>query len=131
MFKTGDIVSWAEDPEFWIIIEQDLPNGSDSNAYLWRMRTKNDQGWPPKLMRASSKQINLVCRPYFFANQELIFRQYIVSVIKDAGARVHCEIISTSECRPSRLTESTPIVHQKMEILKSALVESNISIFIR
>jgi hypothetical protein len=129
MFQTGDIVKWSEDSTLWVVIEGYLPSETNYNVCMWKMRRKNDQGQLPKLMLASSRQLTLVCRPYFFTNQKLIFRQYNVIVIKDAGGRVRCGVISISECRPPRWWGLNSIVDREMEILRSALVESNISIF--
>ena len=126
MFQTGDIVYWHEDSEFWVIIESNMSNELDCNTHSWRIRRKNDNGRLPKCMVAFSCELYLACRPIFFADQKLIFHKYIVNVIKDAGTRVKCEIIGMSDCSVSDLLVLNGMIGRKIEILKSALVESSI-----
>ena len=131
MFECGDIIQLCDDNAFWVVIGKSLPINTENSGDYWKIRRRDNYEILPILFIAHSSAISLVCRPVILANQILIYRGFIVAVIKEIEMRIQCKIIDTTNYNSSYLFNSVQNDSKTLEIIKSALIESSISIFIK
>jgi len=128
MLQIGDIVHRASTGEQWVIIDRDLIKKMNCSEYLWRVRRRKEGQRLPECAVLSESEIELICRPLFYIDLGIHFRNWVVRVRKDQGTRVACEIVAFSKNHSSRPSILDEVVGCQRDIYKPALVEWNIGL---